>query len=124
MLKTYKSPGVIRFSLRVKGTNKYFSFDPTPFGGSVYTTSDKAEQEALESSPHFGGAYHIEYTYGKEETEAAITPKAPKGTVDVNDIEEAREYLMNNYGYSGSSLRSKNAILEAAQEKNIEFTGI
>ena len=31
---------------------------------------------------------------------------------------------MNNYGYSGSSLRSKKAILDAAQEKNIEFKGI
>lgn len=123
MLKTYKSPGVIRFSLRVNGTNKYFSFNPTPFGGSVYTTSDKAEQEALEASPHFGGAYYIERTSGAEEPKQEA-PKAALAVVEVNDIEEAREYLMNNYGYSGSSLRSKKAILDAAQEKNIEFKGI
>lgn len=123
MLKTYKSPGVIRFSLRVNGSSKYFSFNPTPFGGSVYTTSSKAEQEALEASPHFGGAYYIERTSGAKEAEKEA-PKAAVTLVGVNDIEEAREYLMNNYGYSGSSLRSKKAILDAAQEKNIEFKGI
>lgn len=114
---------MIRFSLAVNGKTKYFSFNPTPFGGSIYTTSNKAEQEALEASPHFGGAYYIERTSGAEEAEKEA-PKAALTVVEVNDIEEAREYLMNNYGYSGSSLRSKKAILEAAQDKNIEFKGI
>lgn len=123
MLKTYKSPGVIRFSLAVNGKTKYFSFNPTPFGGSIYTTSNKAEQEALEASPHFGGAYYIERTSGAEEAEKEA-PKATLTVVEVNDIDEAREYLMNSYGYSGSSLRSKKHILDAAQEKNIEFKGI
>jgi predicted amino acid-binding ACT domain protein len=86
-------------------------------------SSNKAEQEALEASPHFGGAYYIERTSGAEEAEKEA-PKAALTVVEVNDIDEAREYLMNSYGYSGSSLRSKKAILDAAQEKNIEFKGI
>ena len=123
MTKTYRSRCNASFTLKVGKTYRRFSFDRLSYGGSSYTTSDEAEQKALENSPYFGKSFFIESIQQEQETEKEA-PKAALAVVEVNDIEEAREYLMNNYGYSGSSLRSKKAILDAAQEKNIEFTGI
>ena len=123
MVKTYKSRGVIRFSLAVNGQNKYFNFNPNPFGGSVYTTSNKAEQEALESSSHFGSDYYIESESGEVKKDEVVV-KAALVTVQVNDIDEAKDYLVTNYGYASSNLRSKKAIYDAAEAQGIIFEGI
>lgn len=123
MVKTYKSRGVIRFSLAVNGQNKYFNFNPNPFGGSVYTTSNKAEQDALESSSHFGSDYYIESESSEVEQDKGLV-KASFVTIEVNDIDEAKDYLVTNYGYASSNLRSKKAIYDAAEAQGITFEGI
>lgn len=128
--KTYTSRGVITFTLRIGANNKTFRFTHTPVGGgSVYTTSSKAEQEALEKHPYFGSSYVLTNVVGKEDVAPAVpvtkaTTETKIKTVQVNDIEEARDYLLETYNYKASELRSRKSIIEAAAAHDLAFEGI
>lgn len=55
-----------------------------------------------------------------EETE----PADGKAIIDVTDIDDARDYLCENFGIARSSLRSNVSVPRAAEEHNIVFRGI
>jgi uncharacterized protein YdaT len=123
MSKTYTSTGTIAFTLQVNGANRRISFKPKSFGGSTYTTKDKDEIKALEAHSYFGSVYTTEQKDSMEEPEKK-TENASMVTVRVSDIADAKDYLVDTYGMSAGSLRSKKAIVDAAESKNIIFEGI
>lgn len=121
MLKTYKSSTVFSFPLNIGNSYKRIIFTPVPMGGAIYTTGNKREIEALEASQYFGTKFKVmSVVEDVPEEEVKPTPT----TISVNDIEEAREYIHNNYEVPLSSMRSKKTIMDIAQEKGIVFIGI
>ena len=54
------------------------------------------------------------------DSEATVTADG-KAIIDVTDIEDARDYLCENFGIARSSLRSNVSVYRAAEEHNIVF---
>ena len=64
-------------------------------------------------------------TGGMIEAEGEETVTADgKAIIDVSDIDDARDYLCENFGIARSSLRSNVSVYRAAEEHNIVFRGI
>ena len=124
MKKTYRSSSNISFPLTMGKGYRRINFMPLSEGGSYYISSDKAEIEALDAHPYQNKLFRIESV--EDEHAESEKPAEEKKilVVKVNDITDAREYLMDTYGCRASDLRSRKAILDAAHEKDIEFTGI
>lgn len=58
-----------------------------------------------------------------EDSEATVTADG-KAIIDVTDLDDARDYLCENFGTTRSSLRSNVSVYRAAEEHNIVFRGI
>ena len=58
-----------------------------------------------------------------EDSEATVTAEG-KAIIDVTDLDDARDYLCENFGIARSSLRSNVSVYRAAEEHNIVFRGI
>ena len=58
-----------------------------------------------------------------EDSEATVTADG-KAIIDVTDLDDARDYLCENFGIARSSLRSNVSVFRAAEEHNIVFRGI
>lgn len=58
-----------------------------------------------------------------EDSEATVTADG-KAIIDVTDLDDARDYLCENFGIARSSLRSNVSVPRAAEERNIVFRGI
>lgn len=144
MIKTYKSTSVLSFSITMPAGNyRRIRFTPFSWGGGVYVTEDEAEQKVLESIPEFGNRFVLvsaegaseeeavnadeqtsagEDTIVNDNTEVVDTPKEDSANeVEVADFGEAKEYLMEHYGYKSGQLRSQKSISEAAEKNGIVF---
>lgn len=129
MIKKYQSTTECSLPIYPSyGGYKYIRFLSNMEGGGTFITEDKYEQDAIEALPGFGMSIKLVESIGEEKEAENATEEAIDAVdvtkVYVSDIGEAKEYLVDNYGYSASNLRSKKAILEAASEKGIEFVGI
>ena len=60
---------------------------------------------------------------GIDPAEGTVTADG-KRIVEVTDIDDARDYLVDEYGIARSSLRSNVSVFRAAEEHNIVFKGI
>lgn len=58
-----------------------------------------------------------------EDSEATVTADG-KAIIDVTDLDDARDYLCENFGIARSSLRSNVSVPRTAEEHNIVFRGI
>lgn len=58
-----------------------------------------------------------------EDNEATVSADG-KAIIDVTDLDDARDYLCENFGIARSSLRSNVSVYRAAEEHNIVFRGI
>ena len=58
-----------------------------------------------------------------EDSEATVTADG-KAIIDATDLDDARDYLCENFGIARSSLRSNVSVYRAAEEHNIVFRGI
>lgn len=58
-----------------------------------------------------------------EDSEATVTADG-KAIIDVTDLDDARDYLCENFGIARSNLRSNVSVPRAAEEHNIVFRGI
>lgn len=58
-----------------------------------------------------------------DDSEATVTADG-KAIIDVTDLDDARDYLCENFGIARSSLRSNVSVPRAAEEHNIVFRGI
>jgi len=117
------------------GARKHISFTPKTGGGSVYYSNDSREQAAIESHPKCGRLFKVESIDEPvvEKTPVAAFEAEPaveeantqeKPEIYVADLNEAKDYLCEKYGFSRTKLRSKASILEGAAAKGIVFVGI
>lgn len=140
MLKKYKAKSCVSISvvLPTCGTT-HVSFSPLTGGGSVLYTDNAILQEGLEKHPKFGKLFVLvehEQSTAKanqpaEEEEAPEpstqeqpspdSPSGPVRTVEMQNNEDAKEYLAEKFGISRSKLRSRAAIDEAAKANGVQF---
>lgn len=128
--------------IQVGNTRKRIPFEGgarTAYGvrDATYTTSNKVVQFCIERSGYFReGRIRLLATYGGEEEAAQSTGETSTGDassstkaakrrrVDVSDIDEARQYLIDECGVDGMRLTSKSAVLSAAKSAGVQFNGI
>ena len=135
---------MLSFTVRLSNDSlKRIRFTQYSWGGGIFITSDKLIQEAIEHEPLFGRLFNLESVQETEDEKAAAAKKVAKkaepevkeepkaeeqvaeaaseNVVKVADFAEAKEYLIDNYGYKSAQLRSQKAITEAAEKNNITF---
>lgn len=100
-------------------------------GGSTYSTDIKYIQDGLEKAPGFGSLYRLVKTEGEEEHVNVVaeqkpvvdnTPELEK--VEVSCLDDAKDYLEENFGVDRTTLRSKSTVKSVAKKNGIEFVGI
>ena len=120
------------------GKSTHVSFEALTGGGSIYVTENAMIQQGLEGHPKFGrmfklvGASNVERTPVKSKTNArnTETPTTPQPVqsnekvVDVASLDDAKAYLVDNFGISRTKLRSKKQIEEAAAANGVVFNFI
>ena len=136
--KDYKS-GKIFLLREIEGTGKFKEFvrgqhahEGNHLGGQAATASSIAGT-ALDA----GGTSKtptVEPTDDEEPTDDSETETVEdieatvssdgKAIIDVTDLDDARDYLCENFGIARSSLRSNVSVYRAAEEHNIVFRGI
>lgn len=125
MTKKYIS----KSDISINASGVHVSFSALTGGGSVFYTDNKKLQDLLEKHPKFGKLFKLAETVTPApavKKPAAAQPEAPKGPkqIMVSCLEDAKEYLVDNFGISRTKLRSAKAIKDTAALKNIEFVGI
>ena len=134
MTKHYISDSHIAINVTLDGgESMHLSFIALSNGGSVFSTDSVELQNAIERHYRFGDLFtldHIEEPKNTSETaneEYTSVEESEDGNtqkVTVNDLGEAKNYLVDTLGISRTSLRSLKTILEVAKANNIEFEGL
>ena len=142
--KTYKAKSAVSIMVRVGKTGKRITFDAMSDGTSTYKTTDEALQAAIERHRAFGKTFYLfrtvtvkTATEAKTATTVTATASAASGTattegeasssltqVTVTDAQSARQYLIETFGVSKTSVRSNKQLLEQAAAHGVEFIGI
>lgn len=128
-MKTYRSNSIVHIGVvKPNGDRVRVSFDALTGGGSLYSTVDKGIQYGLEHHVGYGKIFRLDETVVEEQTlsPAVQIEEEESKTIAVNvtNLDDAKEYLVEKFGLSRTKLRSKAAILEAAEVNGVEFTGI
>ena len=125
MTKRYTSSARVVIGIATdNGGYARIAFNPLTGGGSYFETSDEKLQSAIERHTGYGKSF---VGHEVEEAPAPAPVKQEKEgpkKVNVASLDDAKDYLAERFGYSRTKLRSKAAILAAAEESGIEFTGI
>ena len=90
---------------------------------ATYKTSDVVMQHIIERSNYFAsGKITLLRTFVTEEEIKAEEAKKTS-TIKVASIEDARDYLVDNFGATKSELRSRKAIEDCAKVNGVIFEG-
>lgn len=109
------------------GKSHHVSFLPLTGGGSMFITDSEALQKALEAHRKFGKLFKIDISY-KDEPEQTEEPQEQDAEVvavkkvEVASLDDAKNYLVDNFDISRTKLRSKKQIEDAAAANGIEFS--
>ena len=131
--KTYKAKSAVSIMVRVGKTGKRITFDAMSDGTSTYKTTDETLQAAIERHHAFGKRFYLFRTVAvKAATETAASSTATAEgeassaltQVTVTDAQSARQYLIETFGVSKTSVRSNKQLLEQAAAHGVEFIGI
>ena len=123
MTKRYIIAGYLTYSVLLKKENKYMKccFEGGAVSGlgsraASYTTSDKNVQELLENSKEFKiGMVKVAEVYGEPEPAKV----AEEGVIDeVTTLQQARQYLMDNFEVSIEELQTRANVKEVAAKIN------
>lgn len=115
------------------GKTKHVRFSPVTGGKSVYYTKDEALQKALERHARYGTLFRKDESYGRAVAKKPVKAVAKTAVaaaetkieeVAVSDLGQAKDYLARRFGVGRSNMKTKAAILAAAQRNNIVFTGL
>ena len=91
--------------------------------GVIPETSDVVMQHIIERSNYFAsGKITLLRTFVTEEEIKAEEAKKTS-TIKVASIEDARDYLVDNFGATKSELRSRKAIEDCAKVNGVVFEG-
>jgi hypothetical protein len=126
MTKRYTSSArVVIGVITEDGGYTRIAFHPLTGGGSYFETSDEKLQRAIERNSGYRRSF-IGREVEEQVAPAPVIEEEPKGPKQVNvaSLDDAKDYLAEKFGYSRTKLRSKAAILAAAEESGIEFIGI
>lgn len=90
---------------------------------ATYMTADKAMQHIIENSDYFKGGkiVLVNVLDAPEEIKAEEVKKV--NVIKVGSIEDARDYLVDNFGATKSELRSRKAIEDCAKVNGVVFEG-
>lgn len=132
--KQYKANTSIAISVVLKSKKSmHVTFAPQSDGSSVFATSNKDLQDALENHYKFGRLFNLVSTTTAEEKPATAeeeaettAPEPEKIVVKVADLQEAKDYLADKFGISRTTMKlnNKKSILEAAEAHNVVFEGL
>lgn len=128
-MKVYRSNSIVHICvIKPNGDRVRISFDALTGGGSQYSTDDEGIQYGLEHHAGFRKIFRLDETVVDERPQSPVSQtevEEPKVlSVNVSNLDDAKEYLVEKFGLSRTKLRSKAAIVAAAEENGIEFTGI
>ena len=96
------------------------AFDVIP---ATYKTSDTVMQHIIEKSDYFksGRIILVNVFESPEDIKAEEVKKV--NVIKVGSIEDARDYLVDNFGATKSELRSRKAIEDCAKVNGVVFEG-
>ena len=124
--KEFKS-GKIFLLREIEGTGKFKEF----VRGQHANEGNHLDGQAATASAIAGTALDADDEESTDDTEAetvedseATVTADGKAIIDVTDLDDARDYLCENFGIARSSLRSNVSVYRAAEEHNIVFRGI
>ena len=125
MMKRYTSSSDISINVVKDGVNVHVSFDPITGGGSQFYTDDEDLQRAMERHKRYGELFKEAH-----EEPVVVAPVAEEqhedepGAVKVGSLADAKDYLVRNYDIPRSNLKTKQRILDAAQQVGVTFEGL
>lgn len=126
--KKYTASTVVSISVRVGQAGVHVAFMPLTGGGSVYYTSDEAMQQALARHPRYGRLFREDKEDAPEAAPAPAAPAAEKGveprTVEVDCLDDAREWLCREFGASRTKMKTNEAVKAIASAHGVIFKGI
>lgn len=97
-----------------------------------YRTPNPVLQQVIEQSDYFkSGKIFLEKKIVLEK-DPEIAPKTAEEKAEIKSatvikvacLDDAKEYLSEQFGVSGTKMRSKDSILKAAEAHNIKFEGL
>lgn len=112
------------------GVRFHFAFTEGTITGygvtpAKYRTSNPILQSVIENSEYFkSGKIHLVKTIPLEKASEVVAPQEDFKKVDVSCLEDAKDYLAENFGVSRLKMKNKQAIVNQATEYKIEFVGI
>ena len=126
MLRTYEAKTEIGLSVVRDGKNVHVSFRPKTGGGSVFSTDDEELAKGLESHWRYGKLFKKVSETDEAPTKSLKTaepvPAAPKQReMTFSDYEDAKDWLVEQFGISRTKLRSTAAIEASAAQNNIKL---
>ena len=129
MTKRYRSSSEISINITfTEGQTKRIRFSPLSSNVNVYYSNDEDEQKALETHPRYNELFIIDPDFvvpKKNEPEEEVKDTTPKiKTVKVNCIDDAKDYLADNFNVSRTHFKSKKAVVNYAAEKDVVFEGL
>ena len=115
------------------GKNVHIDFSPLSVKGSVYYTDDPEIQAALERHYKYGRLFkaaEVTFARGDKSDGSDMSDETEKSEktcltiVEVNDPEEAKDYLCEKFGTVRTKLKTLKNIKATAELHGIEFKGI
>ena len=118
--KTYGIKGLMEWValIRVGGSMSAFGVVP-----ATYTTSDKVMQHIIEKSDYYAKGKITLIRATETETEIKEAEVKKVNVIKVGSIEDARDYLVDNFGATKSELRSRKTIEDCAKVNGVVFEG-
>ena len=136
-IKTYGINGLLEWhgtinSHGVKMKLDFTNGSVTAFGvaPATFTTKDELTQYIIEGSDQFQkGRIRLIATYPMEAPKAEVKAEEPKPEaeeqplkeVKVSSLDDAKEYLIENFGMASSKLRSRVQIVNGAKINGVKF---
>ena len=126
MFKKYQAGTDLAFSVMVGDERMRIIFEGKTMGCSVYMTRDPKVQKAIESHYWYKDKFFLVESVNekKEAAEAKKKVADEKKTHVVTDVEDAKDYLAEAFGVSRSKMKTKEDILDIANEKGVELEGL
>lgn len=133
--KKYISNSSVSISVTLEeGHSTHIAFSPLTGKGSVFYTDNTKIQKALESHSYYGKLFKSAPMEEEKPQKAKAKgnkseyPKELNGDnkkeITVKNLDEAKEYLCEQFSYSRTKLKNKEIVETAAAEHGIVFIGI
>lgn len=90
---------------------------------ATYKTSDTVMQHIIEKSDYFKSGRIILVNVFESPEDIKETEVKKANVIKVGSIEDARDYLVDNFGATKSELRSRKAIEDCAKVNGVVFEG-